>query len=165
MDSKLVEAFGERVRVRACGICVVDHQVLLVGHRGLLADQLYWSPPGGGISFGERSSEAVSREFFEETGLSVKVGSFMFFQEFVAKPLHAVELYFQTVAEQHDTLFCGMDPELPHEKQTISEVRFMTMKEIHTLPPHCVDPVFRKIPSLAYLCEEQNWPTIQKQLI
>lgn len=165
-DSVVADTFGGRIRVRACGICVAGDRVLLTAQRGLLPGQLlYWSPPGGGLHLGEQATAAAEREVLEETGVTIKAMSFMFFREYIRPPLHAVELYFLTPPIGAPAVVMGSDPELPAGKQLITEARFMTLDEIRQLPAESVDPIFRNLDSLAYLCGEQNWPTIQKTLI
>jgi ADP-ribose pyrophosphatase len=61
-----------RVVVAAGGIVVRDGAVLLV-QRGRAPGAGKWSVPGGRVRFGERVSDAVEREVFEETGLPVRV--------------------------------------------------------------------------------------------
>jgi ADP-ribose pyrophosphatase YjhB (NUDIX family) len=61
-----------RVVVAAGGIVVRDGAVLLV-QRGRAPGAGKWSVPGGRVRFGERVTDAVEREVFEETGLPVRV--------------------------------------------------------------------------------------------
>lgn len=165
MNNELENAFGQRLRVRASGIFIAGEKVLLVGLRGLVDGMLYWCPPGGGVNFGERVRDAVSREILEETGLNAEVGRFMFFREFLRPPLHAIELYFEVKIDDFSGYFTGKDPELDSHKQLISEVGFFTLSEIDNLPRQAVDPVFHHLSSLEHLRYETNWSTIQKDLI
>jgi 8-oxo-dGTP diphosphatase len=165
MNSLLGETFGHRVRVRVCGISVIGDRILLIGHRGLVQDALYWSPPGGGVQFGERTRDALIREVREETGLTARVGSFMFYKEFIAPPLHAIEMYYLIENQEMPPLDLGSDPELPLQSQSIEELRQVTLSEIQKLPLNCVDSIFHNLPSLDYLCDRRNWPTIQNELI
>ena len=164
MNNNVVETFGNRIRVRACGIYVENERVLMVGHEGLIENQLYWSPPGGGIRFGENAAQAVAREIWEECGLEAIVGSFMFLKEFIDGPLHAMELYFHIISLGRASVKPGHDPELPINQQVISDVRFMTLDEIRSLPGSAVDSFFHSIPSLSYLCDGNNWSSIQKAI-
>lgn len=133
MDKSVQEIYGNRTRVRVCGILALNDQILLVNHRGL-TDGSFWSPPGGGIEFGISAHEALVREFREETGLIVEVGSFLFVTELVRPPLHAVELFF-SVTLAGGTLQTGRDPEMGDAVQLIHDVRFMHFKEIDAMPP------------------------------
>src|SRR5882762_5053673 len=94
MENEVQKFYGNRLRVRACGVCVKDDSILLVNHYGI-SNQDFWSPPGGGIEFGEGAVDCLNREFNEEAGLSVKTGRFLFACEFIQHPLHAIELFFE----------------------------------------------------------------------
>ncbi|WP_232064539.1 NUDIX domain-containing protein [Rhodocytophaga rosea] len=87
------KTFGQKLRVRVCGICLQDDQILLVNHRGLGKTNTFWAPPGGGMHFGESAAQTLEREFKEETGLQIKTGRFLFVNEFIGKELHAIELF------------------------------------------------------------------------
>ncbi len=132
MDKEIEKKFGGKIRVRACGLCWQDEQLLLVNHRGLYPHD-FWSPPGGGVEFGESATEAVVREFLEETGLVVTVERLAFVSELVKPPLHAVELFFD-VRLVSGTLRSGTDPELSNQGQMIREVRFMAESARKGLP-------------------------------
>ncbi len=128
--SLISHTFGHQIRVRSCGILIVKDQLLLVGHQfGKEEDKLFWSFPGGGVDFGETLQEAIVREFKEETGLTVKVGSFLFIYEYIKPPLHALEFYFKIDAAEGE-LILGLDPELPTNHQIIKEIGFFDNCEI-----------------------------------
>jgi 8-oxo-dGTP diphosphatase len=86
--------YGNRIRVRACGICIENDRVLMIGHRAILGENTFWSPPGGGVEVGEMAEDALKREFLEETGLEISVGKLLLMNEFVKLPLHGIELFF-----------------------------------------------------------------------
>lgn len=138
MDPKIAQVYGEKVRLRVCGICWQDGRLLLVNHAGLTSGD-FWAPPGGGMEFGTHISDNLSREVFEETGLRVDVDNFMFGCEFLHHPLHSVELFF-AVSILDGNLGRGSDPEL----QIIRDVRFFTPGEIRALKPEEVHGIFRK---------------------
>ena len=126
----LAEAYGGRVRVRV-GALVFDEagaSVLLVEHAGARAGRPFWTPPGGGVDFGEALPEALRREVEEETGLAVRVGPLRYVLDFVRPPLHAVSFYFACHAEG-GTLGLGSDPELGAD-QLIRSVRFVPFAEL-----------------------------------
>lgn len=132
MDKSIQEIYGNRVRVRACGICCIDNQLLMVNHSGL-TESSFWAPPGGGVDFGVSVQDTLVREFQEETGLLVEPGLFLFATERVRLPLHAIELFF-SVQVVGGTLRVGHDPEMGSARQIITEVRFMTFEAIDALP-------------------------------
>jgi ADP-ribose pyrophosphatase YjhB (NUDIX family) len=129
----LNHAFDDKLRVRVCGICLQNNAMLLVRHRGLYADHDFWAPPGGGLILGETVKNCLKREFKEETGLEIKVGRFLFINEFLQMPLHAVELFFE-VEITGGNLIQGTDPELETNNQLISEVGFKTLPELNAIP-------------------------------
>lgn len=115
--------------MRACGICLQDKKILVVHHQQISSQYNLWSPPGGGVGFGETVLECLVREFREETGLHVKPGRFLFVSEFLQPPLHALELFFEVHIEG-GTLVTGTDPELPEHGQLIGEVAFKSLAEL-----------------------------------
>src|SRR6478735_2451882 len=91
--SEITQKYGNRVRLRACGLCWRGNALLMVNHKFLTSGD-FWAPPGGGVEFGQPSQEALAREFKEETNVTIAAGSLLFTCEFIKPPLHAVELFF-----------------------------------------------------------------------
>lgn len=147
--SSLLTAYTGRVRVRVGGLLLspAADAVLLAGHRGLLPDgAVFWSPPGGGWQFGESLAEAVRREFLEETGLTVRVGSLLHVHEFrdVAAGLQAVELFFAVEAADRAAVpRLGHDPEHSPDAQLLTGLRWLTPAAWQALPPAHLHPVVR----------------------
>jgi 8-oxo-dGTP diphosphatase len=139
--------YGNSVRVRSCGICIVNDSILLAGHNLPGHEGLFWVPPGGGVTFGETLEEGLKREFYEETGLQVGVGELLFVNEFIKPPLHAIEFFF-LIESMEGRLVSGYDPEHSVLEQILHEVKFMTMKEIQALPQHSVHSMFEGIENL-----------------
>jgi 8-oxo-dGTP diphosphatase len=131
MDNEVQKFYGNRLRVRACGICVKDDSILMVNHT--ISNQDFWAPPGGGIQFGEKATDCVIREFSEEVGLSIQIRNFLFGCEFIQHPLHAIELFFDVLTLDSD-LKLGSDPE-PGGPSIIKAAKFMEWNEIEKLPP------------------------------
>lgn len=136
MASKLTnhqidQLYGGRLRLRVCGFCIKNERVLLLKHHSKLGD--LWLPPGGGLEYGELISEALKREFLEETCLVVELESFVFATEFLKPPLHAIELFYQ-VAYISGTAQLGTDPE--SDAQLLLDLKWLTLKEIQELPEH-----------------------------
>lgn|SRR5690606_18301631 len=146
MDPEIGKFYGNRVRTRVCGICKdTEGAILMVNHK-MLANGPFWAPPGGGIEFGTDARETLVREFREETGLQVKTGKFLFACEFIKAPLHAVELFFEVIAEG-GRLTKGFDPEMEFGKQIIEEVRFLSLDEIMRLAPGEKHGIFNLVKS------------------
>ncbi len=133
MNPALAEKFGNRVRVRVCGLLFNDNHILLVRHHGIGKENYMWIPPGGGVHFGERLEDALKREFLEETGMEIQAGRLMTIHEYVEPPLHAIEFFFLVTASPHQTPTIGKDPELK-EKQIIKDVKYVTFDELSIMP-------------------------------
>ncbi len=121
--AEIEKTFGNKVRVRVCGICIQEKSILLVKHLHIGRGDYLWAPPGGGLNYGERVEDCLIREIKEEVGLIVEVGDFMFINEFLEAPLHAIELFFK-VKVVGGILRKGSDPELHMNDQMIADVRF-----------------------------------------
>jgi 8-oxo-dGTP diphosphatase len=124
------ELFGNKVRIRACGLCYNKDAILLIKHR--LDDKILWAPPGGGVDFGESIEHTLIREFKEETSLDIEPGNFLFFNEFIEPPLHAVELFYQ-INSYSGELAIGNDPEV-EDGNVITEIGFFNQAQITQLP-------------------------------
>lgn len=126
-QSTAQKLYGNRIRIRACGVCVENGQILLICHRPILGENDYWCPPGGGVNAGETAEEALKREFLEETGYEVEVGKLLTTKEFVQPPLHAIELYF-SVKILKGKLIKGHDPEMNPDEQLIKDVSWLPLQ-------------------------------------
>lgn len=139
VTSSAVEKFGNKIRVRVCGLLYNDERLLLLNHKGLYGHD-FWSPPGGGIEFGETAENALKREFFEECKLNVAVGNFLFACEFVQPPMHAIELFFPVTASGKAQL--GNDPEMAG-KDLLTELKYWSSTDLQALPPHQRHGIFK----------------------
>jgi 8-oxo-dGTP diphosphatase len=141
MDTGITKLYGNKLRVRICGLCWDKGNLLMVNHRGL-HHSAFWSPPGGGLDFGQSVDECLEKEFLEETGLKVAMDRFLFGCEFIRDPFHAIELFF-AVSITGGKLQKGDDPELP----MIEEVRFMSPTEITGIPMAHLHGIFNVVPT------------------
>jgi 8-oxo-dGTP diphosphatase len=137
MDADVARIYGNRVRVRACGLCWQGSALLMVNHHGLTAGD-FWSPPGGGVEFGNSVPETLEKEFLEETGLKIRPGKFRFGCEFIQQPIHSIELFYEVTVEG-GKLITGRDPEI----QIIEAVRYMDFNQVKNLPVKEVHGIFR----------------------
>lgn len=140
MSPKIAEIYGNKVRIRVCGLCWQNDSLLLVKHQ--MGGQALWAPPGGGVEFGELLNDTLKREFLEETGLEVRPGKFLFGCEFVKNPLHAIELFFE-VNVVSGSVKSGRDPEI----QIIEKAQFLTWEEIRSIPEHHLHGILSKFES------------------
>ena len=129
MRKEIQEIFGNKLRLRVCGILIKNKKVLLIRHQGISETDSFWAPPGGGVSFGTSAIDALVQEFHEETGLIISVKELLFVNEFHHQPLHAIELFFE-VEQIGGNLYIGFDPELPDDQQIIKEVRYFDANDL-----------------------------------
>lgn len=151
------ELYGNRLRVRSCGICVEGDTILLANHRGIRPGN-FWAPPGGGINFGETAAQAVAREFVEEAHLTVEVGFFLFACEYVHQPLHAIELFFE-VKRKEGQLRVGHDPENP-TLGVLESVQWIPFRELAKWPSEQIHGVFRFCSNPAQIIDLRGYFTL-----
>ena len=137
--------FQGKVRVRVCGLLISEDKVLLLNHSGIGQKGALWSPPGGGIEFGEGAKETLIREFMEETNLEITVGEYLFLNEHIDEKHHAIELFFR-VTYRSGHLSLGTDPEM--DEQILTDVKFFSLVEIRKEPIGTVHSIFEKVDSL-----------------
>lgn len=127
MNQEIINQYGNQLRIRVCGICVQEGKILLVNHSGMNESGEFWSPPGGGLQFGETIEDCLKREFLEETNTIVSVGNFLKINEFVKPPLHAIELFYEVKIVSGE-IEIGFDPEM--EEQIIKDVQWLSFEEV-----------------------------------
>jgi 8-oxo-dGTP diphosphatase len=147
MEKQIIEKFGNKLRVRVCGILIEKGKILLVKHRSLGKDGTLWAPPGGGLHFGEHAEDCLQREFEEEAGIKVKVKKYLFTHEFLQPPLHAIELFFE-VSRISGKVCTGIDPEMEADEQIITSVSFLSFDQIKNLDPDSLHYILRILENL-----------------
>lgn len=142
LQEKIIDQFGKKLRIRVCGICIQQDQVLVVNHHALNPQSEFWSPPGGGMDFESSAEENLVREYKEETGLDIAVDKFLFVHEFLHPPLHAIELFF-LVSIIAGEIKVGVDPEMGEDEQIIKEVEFKPFKKLKEIEDSRTHQVFQ----------------------
>lgn len=130
--------FRHKLRVRICGLLVEQDAILLAQIHSPVTDSPIWSPPGGGLQFGEHMEACLEREFAEETNLEIEVRKLVHINELVEPPFHAVEFYFE-VEKISGEPKVGGDPELSWDRQLIRDLKWISLdqlKEIDFAPPN-----------------------------
>jgi 8-oxo-dGTP diphosphatase len=150
LADSLLAPYAGQVRVRVGGLLLREGSLLLASHRGLLPEGApFWSPPGGGWTFGESLKAALVREFAEETGLEVRVGRFLHLYEFSRDGLQALELFFEVLADDETAVaHLGHDPEHAADAQLLTELRWLMPRQLLALPPGQVHPVLQLVLSV-----------------
>ena len=133
------EVFGNKLRVRACGLCFREESLLLVKHD--IDGDILWAPPGGGVMFGESIENSISREFKEECNLDVIPDRFLFFTEYISLPLHSIELFY-SIESYKGNLSIGTDPEVK-DRKIILEVDFLNRKQIRSIPENQLHAIIK----------------------
>jgi len=133
MENVWESPFQKTVRIRVCGVLIEKDEILLVKHVGIGNSGYFWSPPGGGVEFGESVEQTLKREFLEETHLSIQVGVFLAFHEHIDSKFHALELFFE-VHRISGIAALGTDPELEGKNAMMVELRSFSFSEIQEMP-------------------------------
>lgn len=124
------DVYGGKIRLRVCGVLRQDHHVLLLNHRLLNEDHIFWNFPGGGLEKGEDIVSGLRREFREETHLEVSVHELVHIHQHISGKLHGVELYFR-VSALNLVPKLGSDP----EGNILTELRWFTEEDLTQLKP------------------------------
>lgn len=154
-----IAPYAGQLRVRVGGICLQHDKVLVVQHRATVGNKAFWAPPGGGLTYGEKMKDGLVREVREETGLTVRPGTFLGVHEFIGAPLHAIELFFEAFL-LHGQLQKGTDPEVGADLQLIQNVHFLTLAELRQINQRDLHPIFHNLSSLQdlLLSESKFYP-------
>lgn len=116
-------------------IIVQDDRVLLV-KRGFEPSLGMWSFPGGKIEPGETARQAVEREVFEETSLTVEAGEVVGVYDVISKDGETL-LFHYVIINFHARVISG---EL-HAASDAADAQWFTIDEIADLPttPNLLD--------------------------
>ena len=119
----------EQIIIRVNGVLIEDGRILLVEQD--VSDTRHWAHPGGKPEFGETLSQAIIREFKEETGLDIAVGDLLYVTDRINnKDGHVVIVSFQ-VRKIGGKLGTGNGEEFATGK--IKSVKMIPLNELHNL--------------------------------
>lgn len=158
LNEEIANLYGGALRIRVCGLCMYENRILVLNHAMYGKDGYFWSPPGGGVAFGETAHAALIREFREECGLAVKPGRLVLVNEHIEAPLHAIELFFE-IDSFEGTLITGQDPELPEDGQILRQARFMSWEELSEFADEQRHRIFNLTSSLEGIFEINRYIT------
>ena len=156
IKNEIIHSFGNKLRIRVCGICIEDNKIVLVKHHSLGKGGILWAQPGGGMVFGETAACALTREFIEETGLNISVEKFLCVNEYLSPPLHAIELFF-LVKKIDGTLKTGVDPELHKDRQIITDVEWLSFETLNQLPTDAVHRLLQGVKNQSELIQRVGY--------
>ena len=133
MQSEVAKIFGNKIRVRVCGLIIENEKVLLLNHRGMNESGIFWALPGGGVEQFESIENALIREIKEEINVEVKSIAYLKTTEFVRPPLHAIEIFFKVELKTASQINLGFDPELADNQQLIYAYKWFSFDEVQEL--------------------------------
>jgi ADP-ribose pyrophosphatase YjhB (NUDIX family) len=111
------------------GILLDGDSVLLSGNRWFSDKPLVWTLPGGRADEGEGTSEALVREFKEETGLDIEIGRLAYVAESRSVVQRRIFLVCAFVVHRlAGTLQCTDDP-------GVEELRWVPFRELEGYLP------------------------------
>lgn len=126
-------SYRNELRIRVCGLLVEEESILLAQLHSPVTDTLIWTPPGGGLQFGEHMQTCLKREFIEETNLQIEVHKLLHINELVESRFHALEFYFE-VNKQGGKMEMGRDPELSWNQQLLHDLKWVPIMELKNIP-------------------------------
>jgi ADP-ribose pyrophosphatase YjhB (NUDIX family) len=111
-------------QIRVTGVLVENGKILLVNQK--VTQNRSWSLPGGRLEHCETLEEGIKREFFEETGLKVKVIRLLYVCEKpdIMPPL--VHITFELEKESGEITF----PTNEFDENPISDVKWVNINEL-----------------------------------
>lgn len=142
-SEEIKRIYGNKIRIRVCGILEKDGKYLLVNHSKLNDDNIFWNFPGGGVDKNESIENTLIREFKEETNLDIKISKFLFINQMINTSLHAIELYFEVHSDNFENK-TGFDPEI----NIILETKWMANEQILNLPTNHKPTFFSNLKSI-----------------
>lgn len=119
---------GPRLAVR--GVVVHEGRLLLVNAYGGGISDL-WCAPGGGVERGSSLPDNLAREIYEETGLTVQVGTPCLVNEFhdPDRDFHQVEVFFRCKLRAGTLSEDWKDPEqIVDQRRWVSEADMQALR-------------------------------------
>ena len=120
--------------IRAAAVLIENGRICLVKQR--VTETRHWALPGGKLELGERISECVTREFEEETGLTVRFRELLYMTDRIIpdQEIHLVHMSFlvDRVGDEALPLVWNHDDPFPTaSSDKIREVRMVPVDELN----------------------------------
>ncbi len=117
----------ERTRIGVYGVAETNGQVLLTQLSARDPDPGRWTLPGGGMEFDETPHETLEREFYEETGLTPRIGAVLDVHSFLPRPaLHVIQVVYAVQVEG--------EPRVIEVDGSTVDARWVQTSEVGRLP-------------------------------
>lgn len=102
----------------------------------------FWTLPGGSLEEGETLVNCISREIFEEIGITFEIDKMLFVRELINSSRHRIEFYFLTKKLDDKNIYQKITP-----CNEIKEVRFFSIEELKSvnLKPNCLSDLIQEI--------------------
>ena len=115
------------IRIGVYGAVFDLDRLLLTQLRSNDADSGKWTLPGGGMDFGETPQETLEREFYEETGLTPRIGGVLDVISYVSRSqIHVIQMIYEVEAEG--------EPRVIEVDGSTVDVRWIPTSSIGSLP-------------------------------
>ena len=120
-------------RVAVRGIIIKDGKLFaqrLKHHDGTPYE--YWCTPGGGLDDGESLHDGLTREMFEETGVTPTIGKLLYVQQYANTEKEYLEFFFEiTNVDDYETVDLVSTT---HGQEEVFEVAFIDTKTTNVMP-------------------------------
>lgn len=97
----------------------------------------WWCLPGGTVEQGEDITEALVREFCEETGIVPVIGRLLYVHQFVHKDTEHLEFFFR-IENPEDFLFVDLS-KTTHGKDEVEVIDYRDLKNTVVLPSFLIN--------------------------
>jgi len=114
--------------VVAVGAVVVHKNRILLIRRGKEPAKGEWAIPGGRVELGETMHEAVTREIFEETSISIRPGEMVYFFETIQPDSDGKILFHYAIFDFMAEYLAGK----PDPRDDVTDARWVSAAETNT---------------------------------